>query len=91
MCVVRTSLYIDANSFLAEYMADQERARMIRVAQMRQSGELKECECCMEDEVLPEEMIACSQEEGAHVFCQKCVTQNAKEAVASGERWPPSE
>ncbi len=54
-----------------------------KVASVRASGGLKECECCFSDDCLPEDMFACAAEK--HRYCRDCVTTHADTQVGEGE------
>jgi TRIAD3 protein (E3 ubiquitin-protein ligase RNF216) len=47
----------------------------------RRRGELVECGCCLEAELLPEDCVDCP---GGHRFCRVCVQLFAETAVGYG-------
>ena len=56
--------------------------RQVRVDVARATEELEECVCCYSDEVLPEEMVPCSN---GHKFCQTCVQRASEVAIGEGK------
>eukprot|EP00466_Bigelowiella_natans_P009106 jgi/Bigna1/87649/estExt_fgenesh1_pg.C_220172 len=53
-----------------------------RLAICRAEGLLLTCECCFEDEVLPEDMVECNK---GHPFCKECVRRTANEVIGLGK------
>ena len=51
-------------------MKEQEDEKKRRLEEAREAGELYECTCCYDDEVLFEDMSACPD---GHLFCNECV------------------
>ena len=65
--------------FVVDYLAEQKKTYDAKVEAARASGELHECGCCYDDEVLFEDMVPCTS--GNHLFCKTCVRRQAEELI----------
>ena len=53
-------------SSCAGHLAAKEAEKKARFNQAKEAGELKECGCCFDDEILPEDLLSCPS---GHSFC----------------------
>ena len=61
--------------------SSRETERAAQVEQHRSAGTLHECPICMDDEVLPAELVQCG---AGHSFCRECVSTHAKVELGKG-------
>lgn len=61
-------------------MQEQEKLENRQCA--KDAGLLKTCECCYDDEVMPDEMACC---ENNHVFCKECVKKGCEVKIGEGK------
>ncbi|XP_067681693.1 uncharacterized protein [Haliotis asinina] len=59
---------------------EQERKRKLEAA--RRNGELYECGCCFDDELLFEDLSACAD---GHLFCRECIRRSTESALGEGK------
>lgn len=65
-----------------KHRQDLANERQVRVDAARVAEELEECVCCYSDDVLPEEMVPCSN---GHTFCVTCVQRASEVAIGDGK------
>jgi hypothetical protein len=82
MALIKCALVAPSTAFFV--VIEQERRESFEEA--KKNGRLRECTCCFDDEVLPQDMIVC---EVGHEYCQQCVERHATEVVGQGVS-PPS-
>ena len=61
--------------YASEAAAAKRSQRTDRLSQVRADNCLLECQCCFDDECLPEEMVNCERDN--HSYCRQCVRQHA--------------
>lgn len=71
-------------NLISDYLEAKNDSHKRRLEEARAKNELHNCLCCFADDVLPEEMLSCS--EFAHSFCSVCVRRHAEEVIALGDK-----
>lgn len=59
-------------------MANVTTERASKVLLARERGELIECQCCFDDELLMDDMLSCDE---GHVYCRSCVRRSSEELI----------
>ena len=67
---------------IQKHKEDLANERQARVEAARVADELEECACCYSDDVLPDEMVPCSN---GHKFCVSCVQRASEVAIGDGK------
>uniref|UniRef100_A0A914VYQ5 RING-type domain-containing protein n=1 Tax=Plectus sambesii TaxID=2011161 RepID=A0A914VYQ5_9BILA len=80
----REMQYCLNESVVKDYLRAKEEERNGRIANARAAGELVECGICMDDEVLPEEIVRCDGAAEQHGFCRPCTKQHAETQIGNG-------
>ncbi len=63
---------------IKEFLENREEMKRKRLEQAREAGQLNECGCCFDDEVLFEDMLACPD---GHLFCKECIRRSSEELI----------
>ncbi|CAH1791817.1 unnamed protein product [Owenia fusiformis] len=75
-------LFLQHEEEIKEYFEVQKREKANKFKMAKEKGELHECPCCCEDELLFEELAAC--EDGC-LFCRECIKRSSEENIGSGK------
>lgn len=67
--------YIEHMEEVDDYMSTMAVHRLHSLEQARLMNMLAQCECCFDNEILPDETVSCS---GGHLFCEPCVQKYVK-------------
>ncbi|ESO86150.1 hypothetical protein LOTGIDRAFT_129699, partial [Lottia gigantea] len=59
-----------------------EEEKKLRIDEARKNGELYECGCCFDDEVLFEDMATCAD---GHLFCKECIRRSTEAAIGDAK------
>ena len=64
--------------YILAHLQAKKKEREKRFEEARAAGELEECGCCYDDEVMREDMLECPNK---HRFCRECVRRGAETAI----------
>ena len=67
--------------FYLDYIKQEEDKLAQRRITAKERGDLLECTCCYDPEVLPEDMTGCSN---SHIYCKHCVQRSAEALIENG-------
>ena len=73
-----TSLVIIFSDYVSKKMEEKENRRELA----KQRGELNECGCCFDDEVLAEDILTCPE---GHFFCTDCIRRSTEELIGQAK------
>ncbi|XP_046391105.1 uncharacterized protein LOC124159377 [Ischnura elegans] len=74
--------YIENKKLIEEFMEGKKRRRQQKFEEAKAKNELLTCNCCFEDDLLPEDMSSCTD---GHLFCIQCVKKGAEVIIGDGK------
>ncbi|RXG70540.1 E3 ubiquitin-protein ligase [Armadillidium vulgare] len=77
--------YVKMEKKIKEYYENKEKGKKLAFQKAKEAGELIECQCCFDDEVLFSEMSSCDKLEKPHFFCNTCIKRFAEEQIGQGK------
>ena len=66
----------------AGYIQLKKEERKRKLDNAREKGELNECGCCFDDELLLEDMLPCPE---GHLFCVECIKRSSEELIGQAK------
>lgn len=74
--------YIKHKKEILNYIKKKEEAERQERILAKENGQLKTCQCCFDDEVMPRDIVCCDKQ---HEFCKTCVKKSAEVQIGLGK------
>lgn len=74
--------FIENEDRIKDFIDTQEQWKREAFEMAKANGELLECQCCFDNEVMAEDMAACNE---GHLFCKECIRRSAEVAIGNAQ------
>lgn len=74
--------FIENEERIKDFIDTQEQWKRGAFEMAKANGELLECQCCYDNEVMAEDMAACNE---GHLFCTECIRRSAEIAIGNAQ------
>ncbi|XP_042221686.1 E3 ubiquitin-protein ligase RNF216-like isoform X4 [Homarus americanus] len=81
---IKELCYVRMQTEIKEHLWNKEEDKRSAFIRAKTNDQLKECQCCYDDEVLADDMDTCSAPGTEHIFCINCIRRFAEEEIGQG-------
>ncbi|XP_026284904.2 uncharacterized protein LOC113210921 [Frankliniella occidentalis] len=73
--------FIENEKKIVQYLSDKKSKKEAAFKDAKDKGELLQCQCCYDDEVMLEDVRTCSE---GHIFCVSCLQKSSEQRIGDG-------